>query len=103
MKNITEFLYACIAEDASWAEYWVKNYSPSHDTVISGEQMLAECEAKRRIIERHPVSRNYIAEGGVFDAEPHYIEGTWDIPVELFILAQPYSDRSGFDEAWRIR
>ncbi|HKY58323.1 MAG TPA: DUF6221 family protein [Aeromicrobium sp.] len=58
-------------------------------------RLLAECKAKRRIVELHALWDN--AEG--------YSPSYWSAPVEEILaqLALPYADHPDFDEAWRLQ
>jgi hypothetical protein len=78
--NLTEFLLARIAEDEG---------SPP-----TCSRVLADCEAKRRIVERH---RSKPDTGG------WYCAGCGDDwPCEdLRDLASVYADHPDYDEAWR--
>ena len=57
---------------------------------------LAECEAKRRIVEKH--SFGWVEHG----AYRTCIEDNYEWPCHtLRLLALPYADRDGYDPAWR--
>lgn len=64
-------------------------------------RVLAECEAKRRILELHPESPRYIYEQTMADPEPTEVYAGTDVPHELLWLALPYADHPDYDESWR--
>lgn len=109
--TITEFLLARISEDETWAH--VVQSSGIHITqgpstsASSAARVLAECEAKRRIVELHgayptPQAMTYgtitaCQECGSVDDSP--VE--WPCPT-LRHLASIYADHPDFREEWRI-
>lgn len=104
--TITEFLIERIADDHSTANgielaahlvppnmsglYW--GNGPYAEVHITKERLLAECEAKRRIIEIVAWS-----ESEYYEADA---AGPGDRRV-LQVLALPYSDHPDYNEAWR--
>jgi hypothetical protein len=129
VSDLAEWLLARIAEDeeaarAAVGEHFSVSYSSSSLPVIwhidrwTSARVLAECAAKRRIVELHrheakgpgPVlydgSRDL--NEGVFgcvicscvDDDPGWhFTGGWCQTVRL--LALPYASREGYDERWR--
>lgn len=112
MTDLADFLLARIAEDEAAAEQAViirtKNGlawtapPPEHGAlIISGHRLLAECEAKRRIVETHPIYP---------DGDQHDCPGEWpgyqDAPNEpcptLRLLALPYADHSDYRAEWKV-
>ena len=99
MSALVEFLLARIAEDEAVARYTLDNHPPFRHAIEDGylredyhdpARVLAECEAKRRIVEIHqdwPV---------LIQTEP-----TLE-PADPEDLAQPYADHPDFDPAWRL-
>lgn len=119
--RITEFLLARIAEDEAVAvaaephEEWISvgkiedsgmdTADGEHVARWSPARVLAECEAKRRIVdwvapvtgtERVPTDRR-----GVYDRRPvrHVNE---DAEGLLRLLAAPYADHPDYDPAWSL-
>lgn len=85
--DLTEFLLARIAEDQRWAE----DYYPPPPMWISG-RLLAECEAKRRIVELH---------GSVDPCDAHDASFR-TVPCDTIrALALPYADHPDYDPTWR--
>ena len=70
------------------------------DTTM-GLRMDEHVEAKRRIIESYPAERIYIEMQTLSDPEPSVVEGGWQIPPVLYLLALPYADHPDYDERWR--
>jgi len=111
--TITEFLLARITEDegAAWrvqaayddTSFWeLTQVDPSFAEVLrSPPRLLAECEAKRRIIERYAdcVSRQ---------SEPDYsttealIQSSEYEDWTLLALASVYADHDDYREEWRL-
>lgn len=127
--TITEFLLARIEEDekyaraaggrrwASWNRSW--DATPSRDIADGTERLfpvpaqydehvaqwdparvLAECEAKRRIVEMHPVYA---------DNDQHDCPGEWpnyagpgDPCPTLLALASVHADHPDYDAAWAV-
>ena len=107
--TITEFLLARIAEDEAavraavdqggdpdrepWlAVGWPACEHPGRVVLVGPERFLAECEAKRRIVQSAPWANNALT------------GGAWTMPVGDFILKQMaavYADHPDFDEAWK--
>lgn len=112
MTNLAEFLLARIAEDEAAAresasvlliintERCNRIGSDEHRTYLHFDRhgptrVLAECEAKRRIVAVH-----YILDG---DPEPfcwNCDEDVWPCKT-MAALAQVYADHPDYDEAWR--
>jgi hypothetical protein len=102
MSTLASFLLARIAEDAEVAQGLADDYPSSRDEMMwyrNGEDVgidlgvgraLAECESKRRIVERH----------GGFDL-CDVCRVRQPCP-DLLALGQPYADHSDFDEEWRL-
>lgn len=106
---ITDFLLARIDEDASRRlAYWHTLDCPVADGVLdecscgSQARILAECEAKRRIVMAHSTDDGF---GEVMDPS---CSGTYDPGYEypedcatLRALAAVYADHPDYNEAWR--
>lgn len=101
-QTLADFLLACIAEDEAKAreihpdavrDPWIH---PGCAAVhYEQARVLAECEAKRRIVQMH--------------AKPHYCSGPHidtnglnDPCATVMALALPYADHPDYDEAWRL-
>lgn len=118
--TLTEFLLARIAEDefeaaetkgragiefdgaVQWAyqaalrasdQHWHREQASRHIARWDPARVLAECEAKRRIVERHHAA----GRSGLCD-ECH--AQVWPCPT-LRALALPYADHPEFREEWR--
>jgi hypothetical protein len=106
--TLTEFLLARIAEDEGTAIYAQTRYDlepedwggwwfghQQHYSRYDPARVIAECEAKRRIVERHAnsgASGCYICA----EAEREQVEC-----VEQRILAAVYADHPDYREEWR--
>jgi hypothetical protein len=103
--TLTDFLLARIAEDEAVAEsatgepvfQGLQLFSDGYGTDViarSRRGTLAECEAKRRIVEWHFGKPN--------DGGPYCANCGSDWPCEnLAALALPYADHPDFREEWR--
>jgi hypothetical protein len=113
--TLAEFLLARIAEDedAARREPGRPMYGGGNFYVDAGPnaRALAECEAKRRIIEIHaPYTYAPPAiETKSYCTKCHHDQGDWNPPGmddwpcgTIFALAQPYADHPDFREEWRI-
>jgi len=116
--NIVEFLLDRITEDEavargaldrvtrSWggweefADFGVSAESSAHVLRHHPERVLAECEAKRRIVELHAGAHecSVYAKGEVDNCA--WVESD-DTCSTLRLLALPYADHPDYDEAWR--
>jgi len=106
--TLTEFLTDRIAEDEAeahvfdWAEpgeYEASDVEASGEYVtiyMAPSRLLAECEAKRRIIEVHLSGDAWCdhCSGGEHRGNP-------DACPTLRLLALPYADHPDYDETWR--
>ena len=124
--TLTEFLLARIAEDreaagqAKWAmqDEWFTEADDKVDEYVrrlSPTRVLAECEAKRRIMEWHPVYRGprLVAvdrrPAGFACEQCHATSSISEQSViedlgwceTLRLLALPYADHPDYDEAWQ--
>lgn len=114
MTTLTDFLLARIAEDEAAArqedaEYahtsLLPTYDSEHQTRWNTERVLAECEAKRRIVEEavdfvgemdnEEMRTNDLYAFGRIQARSR----SWQDHI-LRALAQPYSGHPDFDESW---
>jgi hypothetical protein len=119
VSDLAEFLLARIAEDEKWARARLTEGPEWMDPAKSygglPARVLAECEAKRRIVTQvhHKASSGprsqYLSEwqkdacegcgwGGSND--DYWVEHINDCPT-LRLLAFPYADHPDYDEAWR--
>lgn len=118
MSDIVEFLQVRIAEDEIAVEGHAFTVT-ERDTGVSkcphpshrggypatcwraqvGAKVLAECEAKRRIVDLHSGNAEWCGwtQGG------DGVHGEWGGACDtLLALAQPYADHPDFDPAWRL-
>lgn len=86
MSDLTTFLLAQIAEDET---FWRREVD---DLVMGGiaERVLAECEAKRRIVKLAEASYEVNALGLSLDKSPL-----------VRALAQPHADHPDYREEWK--
>lgn len=91
--TLTEFLLARIAEDEAQANRSKADLAMNPNLRIPAEwvsgvadRVLAECEAKRRIVEH---------------CEPDPLTKSPGDEYVLRLLALPYADRPGYREEWR--
>jgi hypothetical protein len=102
--TITEFLLARIADDEEAAgadpgcECLGVQFGIGHGPVCP-ERVLAECEAKRRIVEEHPDYGGY-GESCARCAESSIDLAPWPCPT-LRALASVWSDHPDYREEWR--
>jgi hypothetical protein len=109
--TLARFLLARIAEDeaavrALLADGWTHDGAPSptgqepmarvHRWTLTLDRVLAECEAKRRIVELHSRDHECPAAIGIWDALDI------DPCPTLLVLAQPYADHPDFRDEWRL-
>jgi len=102
MPDLTEFLLARIAEDEAKARHARDWLAPigAHGAQVAGEwvydpgRVLAECDAKRRIVAGCSAvlfhSRSAVTAQARTNAE-----------ATMRLLALPYADHEGFREEWR--
>lgn len=108
MTTLTDFLLARIAEDEAAASragshngvgvYANDNYGC---LLVQPARVLAECEAKRRVIDAAWECQEML------DIEHHLrdrseLEAAGDYPATLRHLAQPYADHPDFDPSWAV-
>ena len=91
--TLTEFLLARIDEDAAWR--WHVDYCRALDDGAcdcqATERVLAECEAKRRIVNTHPFRL-------VGDGEERQAERLRNHTLRL--LALPYAEHPDYRQEW---
>lgn len=116
--TLTEFLLARLADDERVArglddrDDTVESGLEVHDEpglgaelVISKTRLLAECEAKRRLVELHSGDAEWCgySHGGMgTHGDMGY--GPEPLPVDcdtIKVLALPYADHPDYDTAWR--
>lgn len=129
VDEMVEFLLACIAEDKADAQRigYDRRIAAMGGVPLSVDhplRLLADCEAKRRLVERASRSvvtvtsdrpspfghlsffqERYYAEDGrdVTDefAAWHAVDGEPEDPTTLRILAAVFADRPGYREEWK--
>jgi hypothetical protein len=101
-QTITEFLLARYAEDVSVARQWIAGRKPwDGDTFDAGspERVLAECEAKRRIVAEYAkeveYDKKYPYHGDSGDCTQPGLESA------LCTLASVYADHPDWREEWK--
>jgi hypothetical protein len=119
--TLTEFLLARIAEDEHAARGarplselsgWVAvggedvDRAERHFRRWEAARVLAECEAKRRIVAHLASGPVYVGTfGSAVPSTSDFVPGTpgasESASYVLALLALPYADHSDYDEAWR--
>jgi len=100
--SLTEFLLARIAEDEAeianpdWATLPSDGYM-GHAATWGRPRALAECEAKRLLIQRAESLAEYV--DGTREDSRHTYE--WTLLRLLAPLALTYADHPDYDEEWR--
>ena len=85
--TLTEFLLARTAEDEEWGKNMANHY-------VFGRYVLAECEAKRRIVER----LGAYGREGLEEFRDGWAAGMTDA---LVLLALPYADHPDYRKEWK--
>lgn len=119
MSGIVEFLRARIGEDEKDILPRADGRKRRESGGWSRKRRMAECEAKRRIIERHQSTevldhwefgctcgfRDHRKSECVACGNTTYDEGELTRPFgpcpDIRLLALPYADHPDFDETWR--
>ena len=102
--TLTEFLLTRIAEDERRVEF-VRGFIPDEGDqgeYINPARVLAECEAKRRIVELHSWGEGH--ECSVYDRTGEVDNCRYVIGGEcstMQLLALPYADHPEFRPEWR--
>jgi hypothetical protein len=119
--SLADFLTARIAEDEAGYRRMAETLSVAkqtmsgpvgarptvvHETILSRSRLLAECEAKRRIVEAFKDAERAVA--GYDDNNPNNPPSYWQewgnrhaLELALEVLAQPYADHPDFNPDWR--
>lgn len=112
--TLTEFLLARITEDQRHAEALAVTMNTDTFTtpaalanvgaIVNPARVLAECEAKRRIVRRSKAAEGAMADPGRIPDDGSYFirmsnRDAWRLA--LADLALPYADHPDYDEAWR--
>ena len=120
MSDLTEFVLARIAEDEAaardaledgrgtpepepWlAVGWPRSEHPGPVVFVGPERFLAECEAKRRTVNRHRPEEFMDAPGEFFclRCQPSGNRGMWPCP-DLRDLASVYAEHPDYREEWK--
>ncbi|MCW2785228.1 MAG: hypothetical protein JWP74_1745 [Marmoricola sp.] len=102
--TLTEFLLARVAEDEAVAErVYLWSGAGLDDFDELGDRVLAECEAKRRIVEEHAPAEHNPALCGtcVVWADQYEASGIYLPCLTLQLLALPYADHPDYDKEWK--
>jgi len=115
--TITEFLLARIAEDEAEARKAYEAIPPAFGAygllilaatdylTVDPDRVLAECEAKRRIVERAAddgaLYDHVFDEVKPLDAEDFTSGAVWALDFALRDLASVYADHPDYREEWR--
>lgn len=83
-----------VATEEAWWEHV--------DSVHERERVLAECKAKRSILNAYPAQERWIEERMLCEMGPRMVRAGWEIPPALYALAAIFADHADFDEAWRV-
>lgn len=105
MTDLADFMLARIAADEESAWDWLRDDTDADVTIFGVSRVLAECKAKRRIVELHaPVGDADLIAGLICDTcgsgEPYEYPTPWPCHT-IKLLAAPYADHAEFEEAWR--
>ena len=93
--TLTDFLLARIAEDEADLRLGGEYMDP-----FNPPRLLAECEAKRRIVERYA---RKVARSERFPAlTQDEADARAVLRATLLDLAMPYADHEDFQEEWRV-
>jgi len=107
--TLTEFLLARIAEDEASAPYAISSLTEAGSALVrySPARVLAECEAKRQIVEEHPIVRHVFlgmtAEEGCERCNWNRDYG-WDEGgpcLTLRLIALPYAYHPDYRDEWK--
>jgi hypothetical protein len=93
--TLAEFLLARIAEDEAQGGCG----GPDRACAQLADRVLAECEAKQRIVERH--APDSIGDGSSLHVCHDSLADDTDC-VELRALALPYADHPDYRQEWRL-
>lgn len=93
--KLREFLLARIAEDEAAASTWYEDWGGNMESLT--ERVLAECEAKRRIVELHYSWELHSNRIPLLEAQ--VVTAT----TILRVLASVHSDHPDFEPKWKLR
>lgn len=120
--TLTEFLLARIADDEAVARAHIANWTDEDGDGgvslfmelradneyawmdIGAGRVLAECEAKRRIVEELEETQHTMGgleEEGDFEAALGWADAARALERPVRLLAAVYADHPDYDEAWR--
>lgn len=103
--RLTEFVLARLSEDEESAREWAADEGAYiwDRSPVDPTRMLAECEAKRRIVEAHKPYRRIYGLGCDVCLQPRHLPA--DAPgwpcLTLRLLALPYADHPDYQQEWR--
>lgn len=106
--TLTTFLEARIAEDEALADRVALDYPGAGDWESLKDRVLAECKAKRAIVEWHESTvregEKFCAECGPPETEVYlYAPGTMHYPCPtLRALASVYADHGDYRAEWAL-
>jgi hypothetical protein len=95
--TLTEFLTARIAEDELQTQGMAEDIGQ-----WMGDRWVAECEAKRRIVELHMAHEERVAFALSADLSPDHADQRRKATHEVLrALALPYADHPDYRDEWR--
>lgn len=98
--TLSVFLLARIAEDEAATERFLDDYVPEGAWGLT--RVLAECEAKRRVIAAHPHQIDHRDEVlGCATCPEGAVAPNWRYCLTLRALALPYADHPEYRQEWR--
>jgi hypothetical protein len=97
-----------LGQQTSWSSFSVGDVVEEaivHQEAWSPTRVLAECEAKRRIVDLHPVVGDDVCDTCVvgkrgYPLQPNSTPERWPCGT-LRALALAYADRPGYQDDWR--
>ncbi|ACZ29584.1 hypothetical protein Xcel_0545 [Xylanimonas cellulosilytica DSM 15894] len=111
--TVTDFMLARIAEDEAVARRAINSGAdlvmtptdlwngPGQLPVIKGRRLLAECEAKRQIVEE--AARLAALHPDGLATAPEFTGARKALQHAVQLLALPYASHPHYDETWRPR
>jgi hypothetical protein len=108
MNDLAEFLLTRIAEDGAVADRWPEEVEPGtwvddrgHPIWAPRSRVLAECEAKRRIVERYRHEADVTARTPASGLKTPQEARSGALGEACLLLALPYADHPDYRPEWR--